>query len=189
MTDVEFDCPHCHNPVFGDESMHGRPMKCPACHGEVTVPLKNPARAIESDDELEVFTLTPSGRAFLGELLLGVVLLPVAIGIVFLVDVWIRRRSIQYRLTNQRLFIRTGLIAKKVDELELFRVKDVKVNQTILQRLLGVGSITVLSSDDSSPELTLIGILKPEDVKETIRTCYRAARKREGMGTTEFVSS
>ena len=189
MTDIEFDCPHCGNPVLGDEAMLGRTMQCPACHRDVTVPLKNLPKANDSDEELEVFQITPSTKAFLGELILGIVLLVVGVGLFFLIDVWVRRRSIQYRLTNQRLFVRTGFIARKIDELELFRIKDVKVNQTVFQRILGFGSITVLSSDDTTPELTLIGILKPDEVKETIRTCYRAARKREGMSATEFMPS
>lgn len=190
MTDIEFDCPHCGNPVLGDDSMLGRAMKCPACHRDVTVPLKNPSKVIESDDELEVFQITPSAKAFLGELILGIVLLAAfGLGLIFLLDVWVRRRAIQYRLTNQRLFVRTGFISRKVDELELYRIKDVKVNQSIFQRLLGFGSITVLSSDDSTPELTLIGISKPDEVKETIRTCYRAARRKEGMSATEFLPS
>jgi uncharacterized membrane protein YdbT with pleckstrin-like domain len=190
MTDIEFDCPHCGNPVLGDDSMLGRAMQCPACHQDVTIPVKNPARAVNSDEELDVFTLMPSSKAFLGELTLGVILLlAYGVGVVLFLDVWVRRRAIQYRLTNQRLFVRTGFIKRKVDELELYRVKDVKVNQSLLQRILGFGSITVLSSDDSTPELTLIGILNPEEVKETIRTCYRAARRREGMSATEFMPS
>lgn len=189
MTDVEFDCPHCGNPVLGDDSMRGRPMRCPSCKGEIRISLNRPP-AVHDDEELDVFEFHPSAKAFLGELCLGFSLLPAfGLGLIFLIDVWVRRRSIHYRLTNQRFFTRTGFIARKVEELELFRVKDVKVQQSMLQRLLRIGSVTIYSSDDTAPEIRLLGVRRPDEVKETIRTCYRSSRRREGMQAAEFIPS
>jgi hypothetical protein len=76
-----------------------------------------------------------------------------------------------------------------VDELELYRVKDVVVDQGILQRVLGYGTITVLSDDDTTPEVDLVRISSPINVKELIRTQYRAARRREGVHPTELMQS
>jgi hypothetical protein len=76
-----------------------------------------------------------------------------------------------------------------VDELELYRVKDVVVNQGIWQRLLNYGTITVLTDDDTTPETDLVRISRPTEVKEMIRTQYRAARHREGVQPTEFMRS
>jgi len=76
-----------------------------------------------------------------------------------------------------------------VNELELYRVKDVKVDQGGLQRLLGYGTVTVLSADDTTPETDLVGVAKPVTIKEMIRTQYRAARQREGVHPTEFIKS
>ena len=76
-----------------------------------------------------------------------------------------------------------------MDEIELFRIKDVTVHQTFMQRLLGVGTVTVLSSDDSTPQLVLPGVDDPLSFKETLRTEYRAARKREHVGTAEWIPS
>lgn len=76
-----------------------------------------------------------------------------------------------------------------MNELELYRVEDVQVDQGVLQRLLGYGTITVLAADDTTPQLHLIGISRPIEVKEKIRTQYRAARKREGVRPTEFMQS
>jgi len=87
------------------------------------------------------------------------------------------------------LFIRRGWLAKHVDELELYRVKDVVVDQGILQRVLGFGTITVLADDDTTPRLELADIPSPTKFKEMIRTQYRAARQREGVRPTEFMHS
>ena len=103
--------------------------------------------------------------------------------------VWIRVKSSSYRLTNERLFVHRGWLAKHVDEMELYRVKDVVVNQSALQRLLGYGTITVLADDDSTPQLNLVDVGRPIAIKEMIRTQYRAARQREGVRPTEFMRS
>jgi uncharacterized membrane protein YdbT with pleckstrin-like domain len=118
-----------------------------------------------------------------------VALIPLALGLLVLLAVWIQKSSSSYRLTNQRLFVRRGWLAKNVNELELYRVEDVQVNQGVMERLLGYGTVTVLAADDTTPQVQLIGVSSPLAVKETIRTQYRAARKREGVRPTEFMQS
>jgi membrane protein YdbS with pleckstrin-like domain len=161
--------------------------------------------------ETDIFKLSPVARAFPGQILLGVIfiglaiglairaqdfswprwvaLVPLALGVAVLLLLWIRVASCSYRLTNQRLFVRLGWLAKHVNELELYRVKDVVVDQGVLQRLLGYGTITVLADDVTTPQVDLVRISRPTRVKEMIRTQYRAARQREGVHPTEFLQS
>jgi membrane protein YdbS with pleckstrin-like domain len=165
----------------------------------------------EAGQETEIFNLSPVARAFPGQILLGVVfiglgmalairaqdvswpgwvgLVPLGLGVLLLLLLWIRVKSSSYRLTTQRLFVRRGWLAKHVNELELYRVKDVVVDQGVLQRLLGYGTITVLADDDTTPEVRLVRISRPTTVKEMIRSQYRAARQREGVRPTEFMQS
>ena len=140
--------------------------------------------------ETAIFELKPAYRAQLGLLVWGVLLLPVVgLGLILLARAWYLVASTRYRLTTQRLFAQTGLIAKNLEEVELFRVKDVTLRQGVLDRLLGVGTVTVLSTDDTAPELELAGIRDPLAVKEALRTAFRAARQREGLRTAEFIPS
>lgn len=165
----------------------------------------------KADQETEIFKLSPVARAYPGQILLGVIfigltiglairaqdfswprwvpLIPLALGALVLLLLWIRVKSRSYRLTTQRLFVQRGWLAKHVNELELYRVKDVVVAQGGLQRLLGYGTITVFAEDDTTPQLDLAGISRPTTVKELIRTQYRAARQREGVRPTEFMES
>ena len=165
----------------------------------------------EVKQETDIFNLSPVARAFPGQILLGLIfigmsiglalrahdfswprwvaLVPLALGVLLLLLLWIRVKSCRYRLTTQRLFVRRGWLARHVDELELYRVKDVVVDQGILQRVLGYGTITVLSDDDTTPEVDLVRISNPIKVKELIRTQYRAARRREGVHPTELMQS
>jgi len=148
---------------------------------------------MEKNEEIELLSFRPARASefwliFWGIVFtIGVVTIPIAV-ILFLVA-WIRIVSTSYRITSQRLFKRTGLIAKHEEEVELYRVQDVKMNQSILQRLLGIGDVSVYSSDRTSPHLLIRGIRAPEQVKETLRTAYREARKTEGVKSAEFVAN
>ena len=142
-----------------------------------------------TQEETAIFELKPTYRAHLGLLVWGVLLAPVGIGLILLARAWYLVASTRYRLTTQRLFAQTGLIAKNLEEVELFRVKDVTLSQGMLDRMLGTGTVTVLSTDDTAPRLELAGIRDPLAAKEALRTAFRAARQREGMRTAEFIPS
>jgi membrane protein YdbS with pleckstrin-like domain len=89
-----------------------------------------------------------------------------------------RKLTLRYRLTNHRLFTQRGLLGRDNDEVELIRVDDVSVHQNVLQRVFDVGTITVISTDSSSPRLLMEGIQQPMAVKEEIRNQVRARRSR-----------
>ena len=149
----------------------------------------NAPRPPTAAEESPIFELKPAYRARLGLLVWGVVLTPVGVGLFLLLRAWYLVASTRYRLTTQRLFAQTGLIAKNLEEVELFRVKDVTLSQGMLDWMLGTGTVTVLSTDDTAPRLALAGIRDPLAAKEAIRTAFRAARQREGMRTAEFIPS
>ncbi len=152
-------------------------------------PAPPPFAADEDSAEQTLFEIGPSPKAYLGSILLGIPLVFLLVGVFMLLGVWYNVASRRYRLTSQRLFVQRGLVAKHLEEVELFRVKDVTVRQSFLQRILGCGTVTVLSSDDTTPVLEISGISTPVDVKEAIRNAFRAARKREGLRTGEFIPS
>jgi len=89
-----------------------------------------------------------------------------------------RKLSLRYRLTNDRLFTERGILSRRFDELELIRVDDVTVGQSLFQRWLDVGSVTVLSTDASNPRLAIEGVLRPLELKELLRSQVRARRAR-----------
>jgi hypothetical protein len=78
------------------------------------------------------------------------------------------RRNHQYRLTTRRLFLTTGIFQRRVDQVELIRVKDLFMQQSVIGSWLDVGSVTILSSEESLPKAVLLGIEKPRDVMDLI---------------------
>ena len=100
-----------------------------------------------------------------------------ALLIFWLITSWKMFRNIQrhhYRLTTRRLIIRTGLFNRRLDQVELLRVKDVYVNQSLLQKWIGIGHVMVLSSEQTLPKATLYGIDRPRYVMDLIWLRTRA---------------
>ena len=74
----------------------------------------------------------------------------------------------RYALSEDRLFLKRGFLNIKQDEIVLYRVRDLRLNVSLWQRIFGVGTVTVISTDKSLPELKLKNIRQPAEVKELI---------------------
>ena len=74
----------------------------------------------------------------------------------------------RYMLSEDRLFISVGFLNIKDDEILLYRVRDIDTNRSLWQRIFGVGTITVMSSDKTMPVLELKNVKDPVFVKELI---------------------
>lgn len=94
---------------------------------------------------------------------------------------WLVVKNTRYVLTNQRLFTYRGVLNKHADELELYRVKDYALFKPFLMRLVGLGNVSLVTSDRTTPNVTLAGILESEKVQGMIRNESEACRIRRGV--------
>ena len=76
----------------------------------------------------------------------------------------------RYALSEDRLFLSIGFLSVRDEEVLLYRVRDISVKRSLWQRLFGVGTITVSSSDKSTPTVVLKNIKDPIAVKELIHS-------------------
>ena len=74
----------------------------------------------------------------------------------------------RYALSDDRLFISVGFLNIRDDEVLLYRVRDIDTERSLFQRLFGVGTVIVMSSDKTMPNLVLKNIKDPVFVKELI---------------------
>jgi len=74
----------------------------------------------------------------------------------------------RYSLSEDRLFLSVGFLNIKDDEILLYRVRDIDTSRTLGQRIFGVGTVTVVSSDKTMPTLVLKNVKDPVFVKELI---------------------
>jgi membrane protein YdbS with pleckstrin-like domain len=94
---------------------------------------------------------------------------------------WLHLRAIEYVITTQRVRVISGLFSKDVQEIELFRVKDTAARQSFLLRLFGLGTITVLSGDESHPRLVLSAVPGALEMRERLRQEVMSLRQRFGV--------
>jgi hypothetical protein len=86
-----------------------------------------------------------------------------------------------YIITSERIKITRGLIGKDLENFELIRVQDIDVKQTVSERLLGIGDITITGADASAPMVVLRNVPQPNEVYELLRKAWLAARKKYGL--------
>ena len=93
----------------------------------------------------------------------------------------------KYALGEDRLFLEQGFLNLQADEVLLYRVRDLELNISLGQRIFGVGTVRVHSSDHSIPLLELTNIKKPRQVKEMIHRSVEAAKDKRRMRTMEVM--
>lgn len=85
-------------------------------------------------------------------------------------------RCQHYELTTERLKTRSGIFSKTTHELELYRVKDIMFEQPFFLRLFGLGNVVLMTTDASTPTLTLRAIPDAENWREAAPLHGRAPR-------------
>lgn len=86
-----------------------------------------------------------------------------------------------------RIFRETGLFNLKEEEVLLYRVRDITLTHSFFQRIFGVGTVSLHSSDKTTPALDLVNISKSKDVKELIFSKVEQAKANRRMRTTELL--
>jgi membrane protein YdbS with pleckstrin-like domain len=93
----------------------------------------------------------------------------------------ITTRTIRYRITNYRIDYGTGLLSRNIDTMELWHVEDIRLHQSLLDRMLGVGTIIVYSHDDTTPQLNLHGLPDPMALFNVLKQRVIAVKRQRGV--------
>jgi membrane protein YdbS with pleckstrin-like domain len=101
--------------------------------------------------------------------------------ILLLVRLIYMQLSVHYKLTSQRFVHERGLLWRQQDRIETIDIDDVAVQQGPVQRMLGVGTVRLTSSDRSTPEFVLVGIEDVRKVASLIDEARRHERRKRGV--------
>lgn len=125
---------------------------------------------------------TLQGRAWAGP-----VLLAAALGIIGWK--WIVNLATTYELTADRLILYKGILVKSIDEVELYRVKDVRIDFTIINQAAGIGTITITSSDETTRDapLAIRDVEQARIRRERLRDLVDTARRQRGVREIDMV--
>ena len=95
----------------------------------------------------------------------------------------------RYAMSEDRLFLSVGFLNIKDEEILLYRVRDISSTRSLGQRLFGVGTITIASSDKTMPTLVLKNIKNPLEVKELLHTQVEEIKMRRRVRIGEITTS
>lgn len=102
---------------------------------------------------------------------------------------WVSNMMASYEITPDRLVIRRGIFVKSIDEIELYRIKDIRIDFTIINQIANVGTIGITSSDETTREgpLMLPLIQDAKRRREALRDLVDQARQRRRVREVDMV--
>lgn len=93
----------------------------------------------------------------------------------------------KYILLEEKLLINTGILSFKQEEIKLYRIMDLTLKRTILQRIFGVGTIHCCSGDKTTPEFYIKDIKHSFEVKELISKMVEEQRDKKRVSGREYI--
>ena len=94
----------------------------------------------------------------------------------------------RYALSEDRLFLSVGFFSIKDEEILLYRIRDISTSRSLWERIFGVGTITVVSSDKTAPNLLLKNVKNPLDVKELLHRQVEEVKIRRRIRVGEIMT-
>jgi uncharacterized membrane protein YdbT with pleckstrin-like domain len=116
-------------------------------------------------------------------------LLATAAALAIVLVEWVRNLAATFEVTDERLIIHRGIIFKSVDEIELYRVKDIRIDFTLLNQWANIGTILVSSSDETTRDgdLVLSHVENARDRREELRRLVDTARQRRRVREIDMI--
>lgn len=133
-------------------------------------------------NETVLFQGEPALVHSLSALLLAIFTLGIAV-----LFFWFKRGGVSYRITSQRIVIDRGILSKKMEQLDLYRIHDFTVERPFGQRIMGTGNLRLNTFDKTTPVVELAG-LKTDVVAlyETLRVAVEASKQLRGVRMVDY---
>ncbi len=113
----------------------------------------------------------------------------VGVGLIIVLVKWIANLATTYEVTEDRLILHKGIFTKSIDEIELYRIKDVRIDFTLINQWADIGAITIASSDETTRTAPLVirDVDHARARREKLRELVDAARKARGVREIDMV--
>lgn len=110
-------------------------------------------------------------------------------GIAIIAVKWIGNLATTYEVTNDRLILHKGILVKSIDEIELYRVKDVRIDFSIVNQIADIGAISITSSDETTRDAPLVirDVPQARARREKLRDLVNTARRQRGVREFDMV--
>ncbi|HEX4693317.1 PH domain-containing protein [Sphingomonas sp.] len=116
-------------------------------------------------------------------------LLFVALALVIVAVKWLGNLATTYEVTEDRLILHRGVLNKSIDEIELYRIKDIRIDFSLINQWAGIGTITIQSSDETTggKPFAIANIEHARERREKLRDLVNAARQARGVRELDMV--
>lgn len=135
-------------------------------------------------DELPTLVLCGAGWVYGGMEGMPFTTLAVPVALLFsliLLYRFIYLRRICYRIGAEQLVSEHGIIRRKVDYMELYRIVDFQEHQSLMQQLCGLKTVRIFSMDRNTPRLDLVGIRRGDDIVMLLRERVETNKRKKGI--------
>ena len=183
-----------------------KPAAAPAPEGAAALfPRATKAEPLASDRKM-IYEGSPSWKAYLGYyviagfvafLLIAIlqlarteaplsekfleIIVPLAAATAFGFGIMFYRKSIKFRVTNTVIEFERGLLSKRIDVLQLWRVRDVVYKQNLVDRILGIAHVEIVAQDTTNPDLEIVGMPASRQLFEQIRDSIEIQRQAKNV--------
>jgi membrane protein YdbS with pleckstrin-like domain len=127
----------------------------------------------------------PSWKAWFWSYVLAGVLSIVLVGLVWMLILNVRRKSRRYKISQRTIDYEVGVFSRRVETLQLWRVKDLDFRQSLMERLLGIATIHVFTSDVTDPEIVIRGLPASREIFDRLKEATEMARQQRVVGIVE----
>jgi len=137
-------------------------------------------------EEKIVWSGTPSQIVNIGVFILCLLTCFLIVPIFYALWKYIVVKCTKYVITTERIKITTGVFSTQTDYLELYRINDLTFEQPFLLRIFSLGNLKLITSDTSTPELTLQAIPASEELQNEIRKHIETQRDKKRARVVDF---
>jgi membrane protein YdbS with pleckstrin-like domain len=109
------------------------------------------------------------------------VLVPILLAVAFGFGVMFYRKSIKFRVTTTVIEWERGLLSKRIDVLQLWRIRDVVYKQNLVDRILGIAHVEIVASDATNPDLEIVGMPASRQLFEQLRDSIEIQRQAKNV--------
>ena len=109
------------------------------------------------------------------------ILIPLAVFAVYFAALYFHRKSIKFRVTTSHIETEKGILSKKIDILELWRARDVRYKQNLIDRILGIAHVEIFTADVTTPHLEIVGMPASRQLFEQLRDSIELQRQAKNV--------
>jgi uncharacterized membrane protein YdbT with pleckstrin-like domain len=138
------------------------------------------------EPETTIWEGHPSHVKDLGLHLLCLLFAPMILPLFLMLWRYLETRFHQYLITSERIRLTTGVLSRRMEEVELYRVKDTAIEQPFFLRIFKLANVVVETSDASTPRLVIPAIAGASELRENLRGCVEKMRRKRGVREVDY---